>query len=543
MADKQLIIRPNSEFQQKFTRTNVNVCFSGGSVGSGKSFGAALATAEPLLDPLWRGLVVKNNLDDLKRGGGIIDTFHKELYGEWTTLRMSDMPRITSPYGSWIDFAHLADQSVEAIQRRFKGSQYDWIYFDELTGFTWDAFKTLLTRNRGKSGYAGKCLATTNPERECWIRKFIDWYIGEDGLIMPERDGVVRYFYVTGNNVEDVVWGDSKEEVYHQCKYQIDKQLDGVFGFNKGRDKWPHMIRSFVFYLGRMSQNTDMLQNNMDYLGAIAMTGTEAMKLLEGNWNVSSKDEELSLITYDDANGVFLNDAQTNGDRWVTCDLADEGSDNTIMLAWDGLHIIDIEIITTATPKENAEHLKAFAMRHNVGNSHIIFDAQRCGIYINDYIPEAVPFNSSRASEGGNALQYQRLKDCCFGKLVYLIKNRGISCAESVASRTYIHKNLKSRITVQEEFIEEARVIRFVDIQSGKKRLMTKREMNRNLGRGRSMDFIDPCAMRMYPLLNIPDGFELENSRREYEERATADENGTSVDIFDDTNFGISYDF
>ena len=180
VAEEQIIIRPHEGFQRAFARTNVNVCFSGGMLGGGKTFGAALATAEPILDPNWRGLVVKNNIDDLKRGGGVIDTFNKELYGEWTSLRMSEMPRLTSPYGSWIDFGHLADQSVDAILRRFKSSQYDWIYFDELTGFTWDAFKTLLTRNRGKSKFPGKCLATTNPERESWIRKFIDWYIGED---------------------------------------------------------------------------------------------------------------------------------------------------------------------------------------------------------------------------------------------------------------------------------------------------------------------------------------------------------------------------
>ena len=507
------------------------------------TFGAALATAEPILDPNWRGLVVKNNIDDLKRGGGVIDTFSKELYGEWLQLRMSEMPRLTSPYGSWIDFAHLADQSKDAIQRRFKSSQYDWIYFDELTGFTWDAFKTLLTRNRGKSQYPGKCLATTNPERESWIREFIDWYIGDDGLIMPERDGIVRYFYVVGNTVKDVVWGDSKEEVYEQCKYAIDKRLDGIFGFMKGRDKWPHLIRSFVFYLGRMSENADMLEKNPDYIGAIAMSGgAEADKMLEGNWNASSKDEEETLISYDEANSVFLNDPQRNGDKWITVDLADSGTNNFLQLVWDGLHIIDIDIAPHTTPVENANRSKILANKHNIGYSHIIFDAIR-GRYYNDYIPEAIPYESYKAPFGVNALQYMKLKDCCYGKLVWLIKNNYISCSEEVAKKMYVNVASKttSDITVQNEFVEEARVIKWVDVQSGKKRLMTKKEMNKALGRGRSMDLMDPCSMRMYPLLNIPNGCELENTRAEYDRYREDVDRGNRVDIYDDTNFGVSY--
>lgn len=501
------------------------------------TFGAALATAEPSLDPDWRGLVVKNNIDDLKRGGGVIDTFSKELYGTGAVLRMSEMPRLTFPSGAWVDFAHLADQSVDAIQRRFKSSQYDWIYFDELTGFTWDAFKTLLTRNRGKSAYAGKCLATTNPERESWIRDFIDWYIDDEGFIMPERSGIVRYFYMMGSDVKDVVWGNTKEEVYRQCKSDIDKKLDKVYGFMNGRDKWKTMIKSFTFYLGRISENKEMLENNEGYVGSIAMTGgAEAAKLLEGNWNVSSRDDEDNLLTFDEANSVFTNEPQRNGDKWITADLADFGTDNFLQLAWDGLHIIDIDIAPHTTPKENADRMKMFANKHNVAYKHIIFDGVR-GRYINDYIPEAIPFESYRAPFGVNALQYVKLKDCCYGKLIWLIKNNLISCTDEVARRIYTHQLLKSDIRIQDEFVAEARVVRFIDGLSGKKRLMTKKEMNKKLGRGRSMDLLDPTAMRMYPLLDIADGYELESSRRDYEREQEALSSGEKVDIYDETNW------
>lgn len=538
MATNIQIVSPHPGFQRSFVRTSVDVCFGGSSLGSGKTYGEVLSIAEESLDPNWRGLFLRNNLDDIRAGGSILDTF-REVYGNSIQIRTADMPRVMFPSGAYCDVTHAADQSIEALLRRFKGRQYDTIIYDELTGFTWDAFKTILTRNRGKSKYSGKCRASTNPERESWIRTFIDWYVGDDGYIMEERDGVVRYFYMMGPNVTDTVWGDSKEEVYMLCKADIDKKLDRVYGFMKGRDKWPSLIKSFCFYLGRMSENKEMLENNEGYLGSIAMSGgAEAEKMLLGNWNVSSRDEEGTVISFDEANSVFTNDPQVNGDKWITVDLADSGTNNFVQVVWDGLHVIDIDIAPYTTPAENANRMKSMANKHNIGYRHIIYDAIR-GRYINDYIHEAVPFESYRAPIGVNALQYVKLKDCCYGKLVWLIKNNGISVSDDVASRRYINvaEKTKSDITVQNEFIEEARVIRWADAPNGKKRLLTKKEMNRMLGRGRSMDLIDPFCMRMYPLLNSPDGYELENSRVEYEQYKDDEENGGRVDIYDETNW------
>lgn len=542
MARETQIYRAHEGFQRNFVRTNVSVCFGGGILGGGKTFGAVLATAEPSLDPNWRGLFLRNNLDDAKSAGGLLDTF-KEAYGDSIQIRTADMPRVVFPSGAYVDVTHVADQSVETILRRFKGRQYDMIYFDELSNFTWDCFKTILSRNRGKSAYAGKCIATTNPERECWIRPFIDWYIDDEGFVMEERSGVVRYFYMMGGNVTDVVWADTPEEVYNLCKADIDKKLDKVYGFMKGRDKWMSMIKSFSFYLGKMSENKEMLEANPDYIGSIAMSGgAEADKLLLGNWNVSSKDEENLVLSSAEANSIFTNDPQQNGDKWITVDLADSGTNNFLQIVWNGLDIIDIDIAPYTAPVENANRAKILANKHNIGYSHIIFDAIR-GMYFKDYIEEAIPYESYRSPLGLSALQYMKLKDCCYGKLIWLIKNNCISCSDEVARKRYINAASKtmSDITVQNEFVEEARVVRWVDAPNGKKRLMTKKEMNRELGRGRSMDLFDACAMRMFPLLNYQDGTELENSRNEYMQYQEERDSGNRVNIYDDATFGVSY--
>lgn len=508
----------------------------------GKTMGAVLATVEPSLDPNWRGLFLRNNLSDIKSGGALLDTF-REVYGDTISITTTQDPRVTFPSGAYVDITHTNDQRVEVLDQRFKGRQYDMIYLDEATGFQWTTFTTIASRNRGKSAYAGKIMMTTNPEREHWLRTFLDWYIGDDGFIIEERSGVVRYFYMLGPDVKSVVWGDSKEEVYAQCKIDIDRKLDKIYGFMGGRDKWSQMIKSFTFLLGRMSENIDSLQNNEGYIGTIAMAGgAEAQKKLEGNWNVSSKDEEDSVLSFDDASSVFTNDPQVNGDKWITVDLADSGTNNFVQIAWDGLDIIDIDIVPFTTPAENARRAMIFANKHNIGYRHIIFDAIR-GMYFKDFIPEAIPYESYRAPLGINALQYVKLKDCCYGKLVYLIKNNLISVSDDVASRRYINAASKttSDITIQNEFCEEARVIRWVDAPNGKKRLATKKEMNKLLGRGRSMDLLDAMSMRMMPLLGIQDGMELESSRQQYQMYQNETNSGERVNIYDDTAFGISY--
>lgn len=507
MAKEQVIIKPHAGFQEKFVRSNVDVCFGGGCLNAGKTAGAVLMCGEPSLDPKFRAVFLRNNLGDLKSGGGILDEFRSMYRGGVEVVESGD-PRVVFPSGARIDVTHIADQSREKVRQRFKGRQYDLIYFDEMTGFTWDCFTEVCTRNRGTAKWTGKIRGTTNPERDHWLRIFLDWYIGVDGFIREDREGVVRYFYMAGATVKDVVWGDSKLEVYRQCKADIDRKLARINGKN-GKATWESMIKSFTFYLGRMSENISSIGNNENYVGTVAMSGgANAEQLLEGNWNVSSKDSIETAIPNDMARQVFMNDPATNGDKWITCDLADVGTDNFTAIAWDGFHIYDMLVVGKTTPRQNAELLLNFAKKHDIGTSHIIYDGTR-GLYINDYIPDAIPFISAKKPEGMYYLEARSLKEECYMRLAEAIKRGEFSIADEVANSKYEHQKVKEYITIQNEFLEECAVVYFIDAGSGKKRMPSKKEMNAKLGKERSMDVLDPCAMRMYPCLEYAYGDEL----------------------------------
>ena len=538
MGKEQVIIKPHAGFQEKFVRSNVDVCFGGGCLNAGKTAGAVLMCGEPSLDPKFRAVFLRNNLGDLKSGGGILDEFRSMYRGGVEVVESGD-PRVVFPSGARIDVTHIADQSREKVRQRFKGRQYDLIYFDEMTGFTWDCFTEVCTRNRGTAKWTGKIRGTTNPERDHWLRIFLDWYIGVDGFIREDREGVVRYFYMAGATVKDVVWGDSKLEVYKQCKADIDRKLARINGKN-GKATWESMIKSFTFYLGRMSENISSIGNNENYVGTVAMSGgANAEQLLEGNWNISSKDSIETAIPNDMARQVFMNDPATNGDKWITCDLADVGTDNFTAIAWDGFHIYDMLVVGKTTPRQNAELLLNFAKKHDIGTSHIIYDGTR-GLYINDYIPDAIPFISAKKPEGMYYLEARSLKEECYMRLAEAIKRGEFSIADEVANSKYEHQKVKEYITIQNEFLEECAVVYFIDAGSGKKRMPSKKEMNAKLGKERSMDVLDPCAMRMYPCLEYAYGDELIKTaswyRDEEEDEDEYDKFGfKKQSIFDET--------
>ena len=529
MAEKKNIIRPFEGFQEKFVRSNLDLVIGGGCVAAGKSAGAVLCIAEPSLDPKFRAVFLRNNLGDLKSGGGILDEF-KKMYGSYVNVVESGDPHVDFPSGARIDVTHIADQSRSKVLQRFKGRQYDFIYFDEGTGFTWDCFCAVYTRNRGMAEWTGKVRMTTNPKRNHWLRKFLDWYIGADGYIIPERDGVVRYFYINGETIDDVIWGDSKEEVYQKCRIGIDRALAKFNGRN-GKATYKDMIKSFTFYEGKMAENKAILGNNSGYVGSVAvMGGREAQANLEGNWNVDSDEELDAVISNYEAESVFMNDPCRNGDKWVTCDLADSGENNFLCLAWDGFHIYDYLVLTKTTPRQNAEYLEMFAREHDISDSHIIFDGTR-GMYINDYIPDAIPFISNYSPMGIYKRMVYNLKSECYMRLVNAIKGRYMSIDDRIANKLYECVAVKQLLTIKEEFREECSVVRFRDMPSGKKMLWSKKEMNAKLGKDRSMDLLDPCAMRFLPCLDAPYGEELAHSA--VDEETSSNTDGSS--IYDET--------
>lgn len=494
------------------------------------SYGAILANAEPSLDGNYRAVFFRRTLAELKTSGGIVDDF-EDAFGDAVTITKSENPRITfKSSGAWIECRQIADENPNKVRETYKGSQWDAAFFEELTGYLFYTFNYLASRVRGKGKWSGKIRATTNPSKSHWVRKLLAWYIGPDGYVTPERSGIVRYVYLDGHTVDDYVWGDTKEEVYRKCKVSIDKKLAKL---NDDSITYENLIKSFTFILGNLAENKALLANNPDYVGNVS--GKEGDALLAGNWNVDLTNEADLPINMRMARNISENTPARNGLKYITVDLADTGTNSTVICAFDGFHCFDAQVLNVSTPKENAASIKRMAKKHDIADSHIIYDAQRAA-YMIDYIPNAVGYYSFSPARGMGRREYKRRKDENYARLIDAINRGDFSMAPEVAEMVF-ERTKMGTVTFLQKFVDECSVIQWVeDSISGKKRLLGKKEMISKLGKGDSTDVCDAWHMLMSVYESFEIGGELEIGRRmaDDEEFECGPE---TCDIYDDSTW------
>lgn len=495
----------------------------------GKTFASVLSTAEPSKDSEYRAVFIRKTFTEISSGGGMYDEF-KTIYGKKAQYKQSQPPRVTFPSGAYVEFRQVNNEDIKKIKEEWKGSQYTFIYIDEATSVTFSTFKYLLTRNRSKSVFHPTIKATMNPERDCWIRTFIDWYVGPDGKIDPTRDGVVRYFYIYGDQPDEVYWGNTKAEVYRKGKVDIDRKLRAL----GGAFTYENLIKSFVFYLGKMSENKASMEHNMDYAGSVASVGGhQAEQFIEGNWNVSAHDGQSYAIKPSVAAMVVNREPARNGIKYITADLADTGTNSTVVCAFDGFHCFDAQVINLSTPKQNAEYIKRMAKQYDIADSHIIYDAQRAA-YMIDYIPDAVGYYSYTPALGMLRREYKRRKDANYARLIDAINRGDFSIDPHVASMTF-EENKTGPVTFLQKFIDECRVVKWAeDGISGKKRLLTKKEMVNQLGAGDSTDVLDAFHQLMSAYETFEMGSELDAGKNIVQEEAESCDSDI-VNIYDNS--------
>lgn len=220
-----------------------------------------------MLEALWhfetkgyQAVIFRKNATQIRNPGGLLNESQKIYYDFNGELRES-LLEWDFPNGSTIKFAHL-DQEKDKYS--WQGSQICFIGFDELTHFSWGQFVYMLSRNRSTCGIRPYIRATTNPDPDSWVRKFIDWYIGNDGYAIQERSGIVRWFIIES---DETIWASSKQELIN---------------------KYPGCLpKSFSFIASTIFDNKILLEKDPGYLANLkALPRFEREQLLFGNWNI-----------------------------------------------------------------------------------------------------------------------------------------------------------------------------------------------------------------------------------------------------------------
>lgn len=254
-------LEPQAGPQTIFLSTPADIAIYGGAAGGGKTYALLLEPLRHINTRDFNGTIFRRTTKQVRLNGGIWDESAK-IYSLLGAKPKETTLEWTFTSGMRVQFAHLEH---ETNIYDYQGAQLPFIGFDELTHFTEKMFFYMMSRNRSMTGIPGYIRATTNPDRRSWVRKFIDWWIGEDGFAIPERSGVLRWFIRDGDYL---LWADTRQEL-------IEKH---------GPEQLP---KSVTFIPALINDNKILLSKDPSYLSNLrALPRVDREQLLNGNWNV-----------------------------------------------------------------------------------------------------------------------------------------------------------------------------------------------------------------------------------------------------------------
>ncbi len=491
--DKLIIAQAGG--QNNMLMSEADITIGGGSRGGSKTFSLLMSALYNVTDPNFRAIILRKELDDL---ADIADTSNM-LFQDFGTYNRSKNDMTWNFHtGGWLKFSYHNDD-FQSFHDRFQGKQYAYIGIDEITQMAYNKFKYLITSNRNAFHYRNHVFGTCNPDPDSWVARFIDWWIGEDGFPIRERDGKIRYCFMPSDYVEDVVWGDSKEEVYEKCKTTILQHWKPQYErYGTPQDLF---VKSVCFTEARLEDNIMLMSSDPTYLANLVNQSEEQRaRDLDGNWKYKSAGDD--IIKLADIERFYENPVQyvaspsQQPPRYVTCDVAFEGGDQCVFILWLNNHIEDI-YTSQKDAKQTVEIAQDLLERWRVRQENFTYDLLGIGHIFKGYFPRAMPFNAKEAVEPKVKGMYYNLNAQAAYMFADHIKDGTYSINEELLTRRFTGKNYKNMM-LREILNQERRCIRFREDDPS--RMIDKGVAMKRLI-GRSPDFID--AMKMREIFNI----------------------------------------
>lgn len=448
-----------------------------------KSFSALMETLKDIRNSDFHGLILrkeKNDLDSL-----ISDSY--KVYSQFGIYNKSQNDMTWNfQNGGWLKFSYYAG-AYQDFKNRFQGRQYAYIAIDEGTQIEYKKFKYLLTNNRNASHIRNRFWITCNPDPESWVRKFIDWWVDEEGYIIPERDCQIRYCFMDGDTPDSIFWGNTREEVYEQCSELIDSLWKDSYE-ELGYTKLDMFIKSVTFIRADVSENIKLISTDASYIANLAQQDEEQrMRDLEANWNWKAAGDD--MVKIDDLEAIFNNTIQLDDEvHRASADIAFTGGDNFVMWHWIGRHTKDL-IVMRLDSKTIVSVVQSKLREWGVEECNFTYDMQGIGQYFKGFFPNAVPFNNQaapialdRKEEEGIRYLYKDLKSQCAFMFYTEIKERGISIEPALLDRKFSGNGFKN-VPLRQILMKERKSLRRDETGSDKGfKLLPKKLAKRYVG-------------------------------------------------------------
>lgn len=483
--------------QENLLSSPADITIGGGCRGGSKSYSLLLEALKDAQTKNFRALILRNEKPDLT---DLVDVSH-EVFSQYGTYNRSliDMTWNFNA-GGFLKFSFYEGE-YEAFKRRFQGKQYAFIGIDEITHCPYKKFKYLLTDNRNAYGVRTRFWGTCNPDPDSWVATLLynGGWIGEDGFPIPEMDGVIKYCYMPGDDVNEIVWGNTREEVFEMCKDEIMKHWRKEY--EESGPPQQVVVKSICFVEAKLSDNKILLASNPGYIGTLMNQDEEQQSRdLDGNWKFRSAGDD--LIKMDDMFNFYNNAYQMDDDDelYATCDVALQGGDNAVMWLWKGWHIKDVYVCRfDSKTLENV--VKAKLSEWGVEESHFTYDFQGIGQILEGHLPDAVkfinqaaPIAEDRKQEDGIKKLYKDLKSQCAVMTYKMFRDQELSIDAHLLTRVFDGHGY-GKTSLSEILMKERKCIRRTKESQGKAfQLISKSDMKKIIGH--SPDFFESIIFR-----------------------------------------------
>lgn len=322
--------------------------------------------------------------------------------------------------GSRIDLLDLAFRPRDPMFERLGSRQYTQGWIEEAGEIYFEAFDTLKSRvGRWKNkeyGIPGKMLLTCNPKKNWLKRLFYDPW--KKGTLPPE------YAFIQALYRDNAYTADDAE-----------KRLSSI-------------------------ENRQRRQ-----------------RLKEGNWDYD--DDVGAIFNSEKVSDMFTNTFVPSGERYLTADIAMQGSDKFVLIVWEGWRVIKIIVMEKCDAPEVEAKIKSTAEEFHVPRSNIAYDADGLGTFLRGYLKGAYPFkNGGKPKFKEN---YANLRTQCYFRFAKRVNTAGVYIRPSAGFQDQISEELSA---VKEHNADK----------DGKLQVTPKDVIIRDLGH--SPDFADALMMR-----------------------------------------------
>ncbi|MBD5306092.1 MAG: hypothetical protein HDS14_00465 [Bacteroides sp.] len=434
---------PQTGMQEDVCACEANLVFMCGQGTSGKTFTMYLKALSGIDRRDFKARLISVRALDSKKGSSMF-TDGLKVCGGYADCEASssDIPSfVWSYWNSNLQLIHSNFNYANPDEKKLfedyaKKNQASLIMIDEATEMNhFGMFSFWFMRNRDDSGMIPQMILSFNPLHEHWTTKMLLYagYLDENWYLRKDMIGKIRYFYVKGDTPEEIIWGDTRQEVVDRAKPKI-SQEDRDAGLTE-----LDMVKSFTVFTGTAADNRELVNATQGQSVANLHAVGATQRAIVGEAYFGPIEKETFSVSKEMIRMLWQNPEDDNENRYATMDISSgkSGNDRCPMVIWQGLRIIAIEQFQ-GEPSELAAWIQRKLDFYNIPVSNFAYDATGHGYWVQAFTSGMpVTWNRRTMQEydiNGNPVivdEYFNLRSQLLGKTEVLIKSGAISCVMS----------------------------------------------------------------------------------------------------------------